>query len=74
MRYAGPVQGYVSADAQQYGASVGGFMDVAFQLKQGAAGLPAFEARVRRLAGGNAQVELGGDDNAAAGAFAQRGR
>ena len=35
--------------------------------------MPAFEAQVRRLAGGNAQVELGADDNAAAGAFAQRG-
>jgi hypothetical protein len=58
---------------QKYGASVGGFLDVAFQLKQGAAGVPAFEAQVQRLAGGNAQLELGGDDNAAAGAFAQRG-
>jgi hypothetical protein len=58
---------------QKYRASVGGFLDVAFQLKQGAAGLPAFDAQVRRLAGGNAQVELGADDNAAAGAFAQRG-
>jgi hypothetical protein len=58
---------------QKYGASVGGFLDVAFQLKQGAAGLPAFAAQVRRLGGSNAQLELGGDDNAAAGAFAQRG-
>ena len=38
----------------------------------GAAGLPAFEAQVRRLAGNNAQIELG-DDNATSGAFAQRG-
>jgi hypothetical protein len=58
---------------QKYGASVGGFLDVAFQLKQGAAGLPAFEAQVRRLAGANAQLELGGDDNAVAGASAQQG-
>ena len=58
---------------QKYGASVGGFLGMSFQLKQGAAGLPAFEAQVKRLAGGNAQVELGADDNAAAGAFAQRG-
>jgi hypothetical protein len=58
---------------QKYGASLGGFLDIAFQLKHGAAGVPAFEAQVKRLAGGNAQVELGGDDNAAAGAFAQRG-
>jgi hypothetical protein len=58
---------------QKYGASVGGFLGMSFQLKQGAAGLPAFEAQVKRLAGGSAQVELGGDDNAAAGAFAQRG-
>jgi FtsX-like permease family len=58
---------------QKYGASVGGFPGISFQLEQGAAGVPAFEAQVKRLAGGNAQVELGGDDNAAAGAFAQRG-
>jgi hypothetical protein len=58
---------------QKYGASVGGFLGLSFQLKQGAAGLPAFEAQVKRIAGGNAQVELGSDDNAAAGAFAQRG-
>jgi hypothetical protein len=58
---------------QKYGASVGGFPGVSFQLKQGAVGVPAFEAQVKRLVGGNAQVELGGDDNAAAGAFAQRG-
>ena len=58
---------------QKYGASVAGFLGTSFQLKQGAAGVPAFEAQVKRLAAGNAQVELGPDDNAAAGAFAQRG-
>jgi putative ABC transport system permease protein len=58
---------------REYGASVGGFLGLSFELKQGAAGLPAFEAQVKRIAGGNAQVELGSDDNAAAGAFAQRG-
>jgi len=57
---------------QRYGAAVGGFPGLAFQLTRGAAGLPAFAAQVKRLAGDNAQFELG-DDNAAAGAFAQRG-
>jgi FtsX-like permease family len=58
---------------QKYGTSVGGFLGASFQLKQGAVGVPAFEAQVKRLAGGSAQMELGADDNAAAGAFAQRG-
>jgi FtsX-like permease family len=58
---------------QKYGASVANFLGLSFQLKQGAADLPAFEAQVKRIAGGNAQVELGADDNATAGAFAQRG-
>jgi hypothetical protein len=57
---------------QRYGAAVGGFPGLAFQLTRGSAGLPAFAAQVKRLAGDNAQLELG-DDNAAAGAFAQRG-
>lgn len=57
---------------QKYGSSVGGFLGMSFQLKQGAAGLSAFAAQVKRLAGNSAQLELG-DDNAAAGAFAQRG-
>ena len=73
MTYTG--QGDVIATAafyRKYGASVGNFTGMSFQLKRGAAGLPAFEAQVRRLAGNNAQIELG-DDNAAAGAFAQRG-
>jgi FtsX-like permease family len=68
-------QGDVIATAafyQQYAASVGNFLGMSFQLKQGAAGLSAFVAQVRHLAGNDAQVELG-DDNAAAGAFAQRG-
>jgi hypothetical protein len=57
---------------QQYAASVGNFTGMSFQLTHGAAGLSAFVAEVKRVAGGSAQVELG-DDNAAAGAFAQRG-
>ena len=68
-------QGDVIATAafyQQYAASVGNFTGISFQLKQGAAGLSAFVAQVRHLAGNDAQIELG-DDNAAAGAFAQRG-
>jgi FtsX-like permease family len=71
--YAG--QGDVIATAafyQKYAASVGNFPGMSFQLKQGAAGLSAFVAQVRHLAGNDAQIELG-DDNAAAGAFAQRG-
>jgi putative ABC transport system permease protein len=68
-------QGDVIATAafyQQHAASVGNFTGMSFQLKQGAAGLSAFVAQVRHLAGNDAQIELG-DDNAAAGAFAQRG-
>jgi hypothetical protein len=61
-----------SAFYKEYGASVANFTGISFQLKRGAAGLPAFEAQVKRLAGNNAQIELG-DDNATAGAFAQRG-
>jgi hypothetical protein len=54
-------------------AAVGSFTGISFQLTDGtAAGLEAFEAQVKRVAGGGAQLELG-DDNAAAGAFAQRG-
>jgi hypothetical protein len=71
--YAG--QGDVIATAafyQKHAASVGNFTGMSFQLKQGAAGLSAFVAQVRHLAGNDAQIELG-DDNAAAGAFAQRG-
>ncbi|MGH3284200.1 MAG: hypothetical protein ACRDPD_05875 [Streptosporangiaceae bacterium] len=61
-----------SAFYQKYAASVGNFTGISFQLKQDSAGRPAFEAQVKRLAGDNAQLELG-DDNATAGAFAQRG-
>ena len=67
-------QGDILATAafyQKYGASVANFTGMSFQLTRGAAGLPAFEAQVRRLAGNSAQLELG-DDNATAGAFAQR--
>jgi hypothetical protein len=68
-------QGDVIATAafyQKYAASVGNFQGISFQLTRGAAGLPAFEAQVKRLAGNSAQIELG-DDNATSGAFAQRG-
>jgi hypothetical protein len=68
-------QGDIIATAalyRKYAASVGNFAGISFQLTRGAAGLAAFEAQVRRLAGNNAQVELG-TDNATAGAFAQRG-
>ena len=68
-------QGDIIATAAFYrahAASVGNFLGMSFQLKRGAAGLAAFEAQVKRIAGDNAQVELG-DDNITAGAFAQRG-
>jgi len=68
-------QGDIIATAafyREYGASVANFTGISFQLKQGAAGFPAFEAQVKHIAGNSAQFELG-DDNAAAGAFAQRG-
>src|ERR1700722_18333002 len=68
-------QGDVIATAafyRQYAGAIGNFLGMSFQLKDGAAGLPAFEAQANRLAGGNAQVELG-DDNAISAAFAQRG-
>jgi hypothetical protein len=55
---------------RDYGASIGSFEGISFQLKDGTAGLPAFEAQVKRLGGGNAQLELG-DDAASAAAFAQ---
>src|SRR3984957_12907037 len=67
-------QGDVIATAafyHQYAGAIGNFLGMSFQLKDGAAGLPAFEAQANRLAGGNAQVGLG-DDNATAAAFAQR--
>ena len=67
-------QGDIIATAafyHQYTSSVGNFEGISFQLKDGAAGLPAFEAQVNRLGGGNAQIELG-DDNVTAAAFAQR--
>jgi len=57
---------------QKYAASIGSFAGISFQLTEGEAGLTAFEAQVKRVAGDSAQLELG-DDNAAAGAFAQRG-
>jgi hypothetical protein len=68
-------QGDIIATAafyRAYAASVGNFLGMSFQLKRGAAGLAAFGAQVKRIAGDNAQVELG-DDNITAGAFAQRG-
>jgi hypothetical protein len=68
-------QGDILATAAFYAehaASVGHFAGISFQLRYGAASLAAFEAQVKRIAGDPAQIELG-DDNAAAGAFAQRG-
>ena len=68
-------QGTIIATAafyQRYAASIGNMQGMSFQLKRGPAGLAAFEAQVKRLAGNSAQIELGSDD-AAAGASAQRG-
>jgi hypothetical protein len=68
-------QGDIIATAafyREHAAGVGNFPGISFQLKSGAAGLAAFEAQVRHIAGDRAQIELG-DDDAAAGAFAQRG-
>ena len=68
-------QGDIIAPAafyQKYAATVGNFTGISFQLTRGTAGLAAFEARVKRIAGNSAQFELG-DDDIAAGAFAQRG-
>ena len=45
---------------------------LSFHLDRGLAGLPAFRAEVKRLAGGRAQFELGSDDATAA-AAAERG-
>jgi hypothetical protein len=55
----------------EYASAIGNFEGISFQLKDGAAGLPAFEAQVKRLAGSDAQLELG-DDDAASAAFAQQ--
>jgi ABC-type antimicrobial peptide transport system permease subunit len=67
-------QGDIFATAaffRQYHTSIGNFEGISFQLKDGAAGLPAFAAQVKRLGGANAQLELG-DDSVTAAAFAQR--
>ena len=47
-------------------------LGLAFQLRRGDAGLPAFEAQVRAISHGRAQVDPGSDDTVAA-AAAQRG-
>ena len=56
----------------RFAGSVGNFYGMAFHLKRGLAGLPAFRAEVRRVAGPQAQIELGSDDATAA-ADAERG-
>jgi hypothetical protein len=71
--YAG--QGDILATGAFYRAqatAVGSFTGISFQLTRGAAGLAAFVAQVKRVGGSNVQLELG-DDNIAAGEFAQRG-
>ena len=56
----------------RFAGSVANFSGLSFHLKRGLAGLPAFTAEVRRLAGPGAQLQLGSDDATAA-ASAQRG-
>lgn len=53
---------------QRYAARVGNQLGLAFHLKRGPAGIPAFEAEVRRATGGQAQVQVGSDDATAAAA------
>ena len=55
----------------KYANAIGSFEGISFQLKDDAAGLTAFEAQVKRLGGGDAQLELG-SDAAASAAFAQQ--
>jgi hypothetical protein len=56
---------------QRYAARVGNQLGLAFHLRRGAAGIPAFETEVRRAIGGQAQMQVGSDDTTAA-AAAQR--
>ena len=48
---------------QRFAASVGSESGLTFHLKRGAAGLAAFEAEVKRVAGNDAQVQAGEDAN-----------
>ena len=56
----------------RFAGSVGNAVGLVFHLTRGAAGLPAFEAEVKRLSGNQAQIQTGSDDDIAA-ASAQRG-
>ena len=56
----------------RFAGSVANMAGLSFRLDRGLAGLPAFRAEVKRLAGGRAQFELGSDDATAA-AAAERG-
>src|SRR5262245_1263419 len=56
----------------RFAASVESQMGLTFHLKSGAAGLAAFEAEVKRVAGNHAQIQTGSDDAIAA-ASARRG-
>jgi ABC-type lipoprotein release transport system permease subunit len=60
-----------SAFYQRFAASVGHEDALLFHLKRGRAGVTAFDAEVRRISGGQAQV-LTGNDDATAAAAAQR--
>src|SRR5262249_32508873 len=56
----------------RFAASVGSQMGLTFHLKRGLAGLAAFKAAMKRVAGNPAQIQLG-SDNAIAAASARRG-
>jgi hypothetical protein len=56
----------------RFAGSVGNAVGLVFHLTRGAAGLPAFEAEVKRLSGNHARIETGSDDDIAA-SSAQRG-
>ena len=56
----------------RFAASVANQAGLQFHLKRGVAGLAAFEAEVKRVAGSHAQIELG-SDAAVAAASARRG-
>jgi hypothetical protein len=56
----------------RFAGSVASQSGLLFHLKRGTAGLPAFEAEVKRLAGHRAQIQPGSDDAIAA-VSAQRG-
>ena len=71
--YAGTASVYVTrAFYQRFSSSIANDEGLSFHLRRGLAGLTAFEAGVKRVAGPHAQVLIGSDDAVAA-AAAERG-